>query len=398
MSMGFDVVIAGGGVAGATCASLLAQQGRRVALIDRKRPAKPEQNTDFDPRVVAISPGSKNVLDRTGGWARVPQERIGPYQRMVVHASSGQVEFAASQHGLEHLGWIVEVPVLQAALWQALDEDANSSVLAPAGVEAFEQRRHHLELKLEGGERLRTRLLVAADGACSRLRDLAAIDSRQWHYNQHALVTHVATDQPNPGIAWQRFTEHGPLALLPLADGRSSIVWSQPSRRAAELRDMDEEDFICELNNWQDSPFGSVTETSKRYIVPLVRRQSSRLVGPRLALLGDAARTVHPLAGQGLNLGLMDAAALAEVLEDWQGGNDPALALGRYERWRLSAGTLIAGGIHVINEATAGNPLGRQVAGLGFGLAARLWPLRQLFVERACGLDTDSPRLARSAP
>ena len=398
MSRDFDVVIAGGGVAGAAAAALLARQGRRVALVDRKRPVAPEADADFDPRVVAISPGSKNVLDHAGGWSRLPQDRIGPYQRMAVHADGGQVEFAASEHGLEHLGWIVEVPVLQAALWKALEDHPDITLMAPASVASIESRRHRLEIRLDGDDRLSARLLVAADGAHSRLRETAGIDSEQWHYNQHALVTHVATEQPNPGIAWQRFTEHGPLALLPLADGRSSIVWSLPSRRAAALREMDEEQFIAELNDCQDSPFGSVTGASKRYIVPLVRRQSARLVTRRLALLGDAARTVHPLAGQGLNLGLMDGGVLAEVLENWQPEDDPALALDRYERWRLSAGTLIAGGIHVINEATAGNPIGRQAAGLGFGLAARLWPLRQAFVERACGLDSDSPRLARTGP
>ena len=398
MSLDFDIVVAGGGVAGAAAAALLAGQNRRVALVDRNRPVLPGADEDYDPRVVALSPGSKNVLDHAGGWSRMPAERIAPYQRMIVHAERGRVEFKASEHGLEDLGWIIEVPLLQAALWKAISEQTDITLLAPSGVRAFEQRRHRLELKLDDGEPVRTRLLIAADGARSRLRGQAGIDSQQWHYNQHALVAHVTTDQPNPGIAWQRFTEHGPLALLPLADGRSSIVWSLPSRRAAELRDMDKEDFISELNDCQDSPFGYATDTSKRYIVPLVRRQSTQLVGSRLALLGDAARTVHPLAGQGLNLGLMDAAALAEVLEDWQADDDPTMALARYERWRLSAGTLIAGGIHAINESTAGHSFGRQAAGLGFGIAARLWPLRQMFVERACSLDNDSPRLARTAP
>lgn len=398
MSREFDVVVAGGGVAGATAAALLARQGRRVALIDRKRAAAPDPKADYDPRVVAISPGSRNVLSHAGGWSRLARERIGPYSRMLVHADGGRIEFKASEHGFEHLGYIIEVPLLQAAMWSLLEEESHCTVLAPASVEAFEPRRGSLELTLSGGERLRARLLVAADGAGSRLRDMAGIDTEQWHYNQHALVSHVSTEQPNPGIAWQRFTEHGPLALLPLADGRSSIVWSLPSRRAAELRDRDEDDFIDELNDCQDSPFGAVTGLSKRYILPLVRRRSRHLVGARLALLGDAARTVHPLAGQGLNLGLMDAAALAEVLADWTADGDPRLALARYERWRLSAGTLIAGGIHVINESTAGNPLGRRAAALGFAVANRLWPLRQLFVERACSLDSDSPLLARSAP
>ena len=398
MNRDFDIVIAGGGVAGAVTAALLARQGRRVALVDHKRPTAPEVNAEFDPRVVAISPGARNVLRAAGAWQHVPDERAGPYARMVVQADGGRVEFAASQHGLEQLGWIVEIPVLQAAAWQWLESETGTNIMAPAGVSSFEPRKSGLDLELDNGDHIRSRLLIAADGARSRLREQAGIEVEQWHYNQHALVTHVTTEQTNPGIAWQRFTEHGPLALLPLADGRSSIVWSQPSERAQALREMDEADFVDELNAHQDSPFGQASACTRRYTLPLVRRHSGQLVADRLALLGDAARTVHPLAGQGLNLGLMDAAALAEVLEDWRPEDDPAGALVRYERWRLSAGTLIAGGIHAINEMTAGNPLGRRAAALGFGAASVLWPLRQLFVERACGLDSDSPRLARTAP
>ncbi len=399
MSKDFDIVVAGGGVAGAVTAALLARQGRRVALVDRKRPRAPEADAEFDPRVVAISPGARNVLSAAGAWQHVPEERVGPYARMAVQADGGHVEFAASQHGLEQLGWIVEIPTLQAAAWQSLASQTGVvDIMAPAGVESFEPRTNRLGVELDNGDHIRTRLLIAADGARSRLRDQAGIEVDQWHYNQHALVTHVTTERPNSGIAWQRFTEHGPLALLPLADGRSSIVWSQPTDRAQALREMDEADFLEELNAHQDSPFGQATACIHRYTLPLVRRQARQLVAGRLALLGDAARTVHPLAGQGLNLGLMDAAALAEVLEAWRPEDDPADALARYERWRLSAGTLIAGGIHAINEITTGNPLGRRAAALGFGAASALWPLRQLFVERACGLDSDSPRLARTTP
>jgi ubiquinone biosynthesis UbiH/UbiF/VisC/COQ6 family hydroxylase len=398
MSRDFNIVVAGGGVAGATAAALLARQGQSVALIDRRPPRAPEPEDDIDARVVAISPGSRNVLHAAGVWQGLPAERIGPYARMSVHAESGSIEFAASQHGLEQLGWIVEVPTLQAAAWKALESRPGVTVLAPAGVESFEPRHNRVDVLLDSGDCLRARLLIAADGARSRLRELAGIECDQWHYNQHALVCHVTTTLPNEGMAWQRFTEHGPLALLPLADGRSSIVWSQPSGRASELKDMDEQAFLDELNACQDSPFGQATACTRRHVLPLVRRQARQLVNGRLALLGDAARTVHPLAGQGLNLGLMDAAALAEVLENWQSDDEPNNALARYERWRLGAGTLIAGGIHAINEVTAGNPVGRHATALGFGVAARFWPLRQLFVERACGLDSDSPRVARTTP
>lgn len=396
MRIDHDIVIVGGGVAGATAASLLARAGHRVAVIDRRRPVEPDPGSDFDPRVVAIAPGSAAVLAAAGSWQRLPDERLGPYDRMQVHAEGGRIEFRASEHGLEKLGWIVEVPWLQACAWQALAEAGRVELIAPEGLRDFDQREDHVRVELDSGKSLRTRLLVGADGARSRLRQMAGIATELWHYNQQALVTHVATERRNDGVAWQRFTEHGPLALLPLADGRSSIVWSQPDRRASQLKELDENAFLAEMNDSQDSPFGDVIAATRRYAFPLIRRQARRLVSGRLVLLGDAARNVHPLAGQGLNLGLMDAAALAEVLAEWKHEDDPGRALNHYERWRLSGGSLVAGGIHAINEFTRAGP-GRALAGLGFTAAGLLWPLREAFVANACGLDRDSPGLARSA-
>lgn len=394
MRVDHDIAVVGGGVAGATAASLLARAGHRVALIDRRRPQAPNPASDFDPRVVAIAPGSAAVLAGAGSWQRLPPERLGPYDRMQVRADGGGIAFRASEHGLEKLGWIVEVPWLQACAWRSL-EDRGIDVIAPDGVRGFSQRDDRVRLELDSGRSLRARVLVAADGARSRLRRMAGIDTQMWHYNQQALVTHIATERPNDGLAWQRFTEHGPLALLPLADGRSSIVWSQPERRAAELKALDEAAFLAELNACQDSPFGEATAATRRYGFPLIRRQARQMVSGRLVLLGDAARNVHPLAGQGLNLGLMDAAALAEVLAGWQSEDAPTRALRHYERWRISGGGLVAGGIHAINEFTRAGP-GRALTGLGFTAAGLLWPLREAFVEHACGLDRDSPELARS--
>ena len=394
MRVDHDIVIAGGGVAGATAAALLAHSGHRVALVDRRRPATVDPGAEFDPRVVAIAPGSAAVLAAAGAWDRLPAERLGPYDRMRVHAEGGEINFRASEHGLEKLGWIIEVPWLQACAWQALEALDGVELLAPAGVTTFCQRENHVRVELTDGRILKAGLLVAADGARSRLRQMAGIETDLWHYNQQAVVSHVTTQTPNDGLAWQRFTDHGPLALLPLADGRSSIVWSQPDARASRLKRLDDAGFLSELNACQDGPFGEAAAATRRYAFPLVRRQARKLVSGRFVLLGDAARNVHPLAGQ--DLGLMDAAALAETLEAWDGRTDLQRALDRYERWRISGGSLVAGGIHAINEFTQAVP-GRFLAALGFSLAGRLWPLREAFVEHACGLDRDSPELARSA-
>jgi len=397
-SLDVDAIVVGGGVAGAACAALLAAHKRRVALVDARRPRFAPQDGEYDPRVVAISPGSRRILQGAGGWNRLDTKRLAPYRRMQVHSAALNVEFAAAEHGLDELGWIAEVPALQDGLWQALEQNEHIQLFAPSTWERVELGRDLVRVQLSNGPQLRAGLLIAADGARSRLRQRAGIEIVEWHYNQKALIGPVTTEQPNTGLAWQRFTEHGPLALLPLPDGRSSIVWSQPAERAEGLREMGTEAFIEEINRHQDSPLGAVTAVGLRHTLPLVRRRARQLVKDRLVLLGDAARSVHPLAGQGLNLGLMDAAALAEVLEDWS-GNDPSLALKRYQRWRLSQSTLIGGGIHAINELVRGPAgLGRHALGLGFGLAGRLWPLRESFVARACGIDSDSPRLARNGP
>ncbi|MGY6632097.1 MAG: FAD-dependent monooxygenase [Wenzhouxiangella sp.] len=395
----YDVLVCGGGVAGAAAAGLMASQGRKVALIDLKGPPASLPEDDFDPRVVALSPASAAILNAAGGWSHRFAERLAAYDRMQVTAGPSRVEFKASEHGLAQLGWIGEIPALQIAQWQALKAMDGVELITHDPIEAIDfdtSASRRCRVQLASGQVLRVKLLVAADGARSRLRQQAGIPLEEWHYNQAALIGHVRTEQPNPGIAWQRFTADGPLALLPLADGRSSIVWSQPQGLAARRQQADVDAFINDINDHQDSPFGRVVDCGERHLLPLVRRRAGALLKGRLVLLGDAARTVHPLAGQGLNLGLADAACLAEVLENQDLDQAPTRALSRYNNARLSASSLVGGGIHLINEvAHLPGASGRGLLGLGFAAAARLWPARDLFVRRACGLDSSSPQLGR---
>ncbi|MEN1729336.1 MAG: FAD-dependent monooxygenase [Pseudomonadota bacterium] len=393
-----DSVIVGGGVAGAAAAVLLAEQGHDVVLIDNQALATDWPADELDPRVIALSPGSAAILESVSAWPIPHPERIAAYDTMQVCSGQGTVEFQADQHGLDALGWIVEIPALRHALWSRLQSHPNASILAPGEVRRYEQREDAVHLELADGQRLKTRLLIAADGSRSRLRQQAGIAVDEWHYNQHALIAPVSTETPNPGIAWQRFSDHGPLALLPLPDGRSSIVWSQSSERTLAQTEQDEEQVLAELNACQDSPMGAITAIGRRQALPLVRRRARTLTQKRLVLLGDAARSVHPLAGQGLNLGLADAAALAQCLEDADLNGHPERALAQYQRWRRSASEMIGGGIHAINEVfRLPIGLGQHLLGAGFMAANRLWPAREILIERAGGFDSDSPRLARRA-
>lgn len=385
----YDAVIVGGGPAGASAALALAENRLNVALIDRARPAPLEQDQPLDARVVAISPGSMAFLDTINATEQLKRERLAEYQHMRVCAGRQQLDFVAAEHGLEQLGWIVEIANLSDSIWHAAGRCRRLSMIAPAEVEAFELKPESVTLKLADGRRISSCILIGADSARSRVRDAAGIDVRIDDYNQRAIVTHLQTSKPNTGLAWQRFTDHGPLALLPLPHGNSSLVWSVPFDLADELMALEDGAFLEQLETEAaGNPFGTFTGLTPRHAIPLVRRQSERLHQGRVALVGDAARSVHPLAGQGMNLGLSDASELANCLDGWDARRNPQNRLARYARRRLSEGALIANGIHFINESRSFAPMLNQ---FGMGAAFKLLSFSQLarepFVRRACGLN-----------
>jgi len=388
MSDRFDALIVGGGTVGAATAAALAVRGLESALIDRARPETRDDGAPLDSRVVALSPGSKRLLEAIGAWPQVRSERIAPYTDMQVHAGSGEVRFRAGEHGLTALGWIVEIAELDRALWLALEQRRRIEPVAPAEVERIRIGADAVAVSLADGRTLSGRMLLGADGARSRVREAAGIEVTAHHYNQRAIVAHLDTARDNPGIAWQRFTDLGPMALLPLPGGRSSLVWSVSDDQAERLLAMADDDFLQVLaDHAGDPPFGGFESASGRNALPLIRRQSKPLAAGRAALLGDAARSVHPLAGQGLNLGLGDVAALVDALADLRPDDDPVRALARYARRRYSDSALVAGGIHVINELRGFGKLGRLAMGAGFDALRLARPARDGFVRRACGLD-----------
>lgn len=417
----YDVAVVGAGLVGAAAAAAFARDGWRVALLEAQAPVAPRVaaaaagEIDLDLRVSAISRASERLLRALGAWDAVPPERRCAYQGMVVwdEGGRGEVRFEAADLGEPDLGHIVENRALQHALWDAALA-AGATPFAPAAVAALTLPEaapfgtpgggagtgaDRATLTLADGRTLAARLVVAADGADSRLRALAGFAVEGEAYDQHAVVAHLRPAEPHQAIAWQRFQPEGPLALLPLEDGRVSIVWTTSPDHAAELLALDPAAFGAAVAEAADHRLGAMTLASGRARFPLRHLHATRYCAPRLALIGDAAHVVHPLAGQGVNLGFLDAAALAEVLAAARAkGDDPGehAVLRAYERWR-----------HAENEATLrtmdafkrlfGNPsrLAAFARNAGLALFDRTGPLKRAVMRRAMGLAGDLPTLAR---
>ena len=403
MKSDFDVVVVGAGMVGGTLAALSARAGFDVALVEAHEPSDFDTASDIDLRGSALSPGSRLILDQAGAWRAISRSRFNPYRQMHVEGESNDevVDFDAQAFGMEALGYLVENPLTVASLWNSLDAGGIVEMFCPDKLAELDQAEDHVDLVLSSSTRLRTKLVAAADGAMSRVRSLCGIDQDRWQYNQRGLVAVITTERPNSDTAWQRFLETGPLALLPLANGQSSIVWSLPDKLAQHWQNVNEKEFIEALSRESRQAFGAVTATSARASFPLSMRLSEQYVDSGVVLLGDAAHVVHPLAGQGVNLGLLDAAALTEVLAQARTKDRSirsARTLRRYERWRRSEDMLMAKGFDAIRTlySLPEGPL-RGVRKLGVALVQKSWFAREQFLKRAAGQHADAPRLARGA-
>ncbi|MEE8280930.1 MAG: FAD-dependent monooxygenase [Gammaproteobacteria bacterium] len=407
-----DILIVGGGMVGLTCATLLAQYGEDTArsfsigIVETSPPAPVRPNADIELRVSALSRISRTILQFSGIWPAIAATRISPYRRMCVWQADGaagsarSISFDAAELGEPDLGCIVENGVIRRAAWERVNAMHSVSLHLGSAPAALHEETDALELILENGQRLRTRLLVGADGARSWVRQALGVTSREREYGQRAIVAHVESQRSHRETAWQRFIAGGPVALLPLDDGRSSVVWSCPDATAAELMAADKKIFDQRLTLATDQVLGSLTTTTERADFPLSLAYAQRYTGRRYALIGDAAHRVHPLAGQGANLGLLDAAALAETLAVQQASpvidpGDPVI-LRRYERWRKGDNLLTMGvldGLHRLFGA--GWVPAARLGGLGLGIVDRLAPVKRRLALYAMGDSGDLPMAAR---
>ncbi|MGE5153778.1 MAG: UbiH/UbiF/VisC/COQ6 family ubiquinone biosynthesis hydroxylase [Bdellovibrio bacteriovorus] len=397
----FDVLVVGGGMVGGAFALACSGKGLSIGLVEARPPQRDWPKGEVDLRVSALSRASQRMLARLGAWERIAALGASPYRRMHVWdgVSGAAITFDSADLGEPDLGHIVENRVIQLALWERLEQAQDLALMVPASISDLERGPAMSRVILGDGRRVEARLLVAADGRDSLIRELAGIPTRGWDYDQQAIVANVRPELWHAETAWQRFLPTGPLALLPLADGRCSIVWSATQGRAQELLDLDDQGFSDALTEASEGRLGRIQSQGPRAALPLRLQHAERYVEPGLALIGDAAHAIHPLAGQGVNLGFLDAAALAAALDlALERGRDLAATwtLRRYERARRGDNLAMLMAMDAFKRAF-GSRLPPLVAArsLGFAVSDRLGPLKRRFMERALGSGEDLPPLAR---
>jgi 2-octaprenyl-3-methyl-6-methoxy-1,4-benzoquinol hydroxylase len=385
-----DVAVVGAGVVGAACALALAKLGLDVALVEGREPPRWSAESP-DLRVYAFAPDNALLLQECGVWEAVLNARAPAYRRMRVWdcAGGGELAFDADALGRDQLGWIIENNLLVDRLWASLPA-AGVHMHCPARVESMEQDDGGVHLRLDTGTRVDARAAIAADGADSSLRELAGLHVSAHDYAQRGVVAFVETDASNEATAWQRFLPTGPLAFLPFVDGRSSIVWTLPDSEAARVLALDDDAFNRELTNAFAARLGDVRVVSKRAAFPLRRQLAESYIAGKVLLMGDAAHVVHPLAGQGVNLGLRDVERLRALVVDAQSRRADWTRPHRLARWAResrSANLAAAYTFDGINRVFSNDEMHvTLLRGKMLGLAGKLPGLTNLFWKHASGL------------
>lgn len=399
MNKRFDIVVVGAGVTGLTVAALLSQcrfrDRLRLTVVDAAARPRYEVGGDVALRVSAMSTGSAELLESIGAWAQVSSTRACAYEHMLVWDEAGDVDgaetlrFDAAEFAVPQLGFIVENELLRHAILDVLD-DAHIDLQFDSAIRSMQQHGQRYRLELTNDRHLDADLVIGADGARSFIRDSVNIKTRDWPYGQSAIVTHLQPEKSHRNTAWQRFLRDGPLGMLPLSDGRVSIVWSTAQERADRAISASDDELGEMLSEASDFVLGNLKVAGPRGAFPLCARHAVDYVLPAVALIGDAAHAVHPLAGQGANLGLQDAAKLADVIDRALGdgehpGDRPVLR--RYERARKGENATMMHFMTGLNSLFAtDSALVREFRATGMRLFNRSGPIRDRAVRVALGI------------
>lgn len=395
----YDVVIVGGGMVGACLGCGLGGSGLKVAVIEETPPPPFDFTQSHDLRVSALSLASISILKTVGAWPGITNRRSCPFRRMRVWEGAGDVEFRSEDINEPVLGYIVENRIIQLALLERLATFDNVDLLLsnkPARVDYSPKKSSVI---LENGTTLTGRLLVAADGGHSRIRQTSGLGVSGWDYPQHALVLTVDTAYGQQDITWQQFTPHGPLAFLPLDGSHASLVWYETPDRVKQLSKLSHEALLDEVLRAFPSDLGQIERISAVGSFPLRRQHALSYAKEGIALVGDAAHMIHPLAGQGVNIGLLDAASLAEVLLGAMNkGEDlgSATVLSRYETMCRHNNLMMMTTMDLFFRVFGNThtPL-KWIRNIGLGLAERITPAKNAAMRYAMGLGGKLPKLAR---
>ncbi len=394
----YDVIIVGAGMSGSTLACALADAGMRIALLDKK-PVCVRQEQEYDVRVSSINIASQRIFESLGVWDGVTQRRVSPFRDIEVWSDSGSIHFSASEISQTHLGHIIENSVITSALTDTLANKDNVTLSYSTTIDRLDTHDDGVVVVTGQKNEMHSRLLVGADGPASRVREAAGIAKTTRRYHQKAIVAKVQTEHDHAETARQRFLHTGPLAFLPLADGSCSIVWSCDNDKASSVLASDDESFMHDLGEAFEHRLGAITDAGARVAFPLVRQDSASYIAKRTALIGDAVHVIHPLAGLGANLGIGDAACLAEIVcEAHDKKRDIAShsILRRYERWRKGANAFVAGMMDMY-KTVFGSPSEslRHTAGSGLTMTHKMKPVKRVLMRHATGISGDLPAIAR---
>nr|WP_298249309.1 FAD-dependent monooxygenase [uncultured Halomonas sp.] len=387
-----DAVIVGGGMVGAAVAAALGQAGMRVALVEGgATPAAIPDDAPFDLRVSSLNLASQRLLEDVGAWRFIPEARRCPFRHIEASdaAEKRHIRFSAVDLELPDFGYFVENRVIRRALWRRLAELPNVTTLCHTGPVAWVPGGHHGLLELDDGRMLAARLVVGADGAGSRTRELAGIATRDEDYGQRALITNVRTRLPQQDVSWQRFAPNGPQAMLPLPGHFASLIWYDTAETTLAREALDDEALRQAIEQEFPARLGGVEAVLGRASFPIRRRHTERYVRPRLALVGDAAHVIHPLAGQGLNLGMQDAEALSRrVTAAFRSNQDPGgrTPLTGYARERRPRTLAMIAAMETFHHTFTGAAPLRHAGGAGMAVADRLEGAKRAVMRHALGL------------